>query len=166
MKNQYEYTINSTEDIHKALDEAEREGYELTHYNSALYLRGTAGEPISVDDSLSNLHVVAYGPAPVWVSGEGETTVIADESAVVYATEGSVVAAYGSATVYAYDRAEVVVQMEAAVFVASDNVDVEAWDSSKVYLPSSGVDGSRAQVLLEGDAEIIRGVDVSRGLAN
>lgn len=166
MKNQYEYTINSTEDIRKALSEAEREGYELTHYNSAFYLRGTAGEPISVDDSLANLHVTAYGPAPVWVSGEGETTVIAEESAVVYAREGSVVDAYNSATVYAYDHAEVVGQMEAAVYVASDNVDVEAWGSSKVYLPSSGVDGSQAQVRLEGGAEIIRGVDVSRGLAN
>ena len=166
MKNQYEYTINSTEDIRKALSEAEREGYKLTHYNSAFYLRGTAGEPISVDDSLANLHVTAHGPAPVWVSGEGETTIIAEESAVVYATEGSVVDAYDSATVYAYNRAEVVVQMEAAVYVASDNVDVEAWGSSTVYLPSSGVDGSRAQVRLEGDAEIIRGVDVSTGLAN
>lgn len=166
MKNQYEYTINSTEDIPRAMAEAEREGYDLTYYNSAFYLRGTAGEPISVDDSLANLHVTAYGPAPVWVSGKGDTTVIAEESAVVYATEGSVVDAYDSATVYAYDRAEVVVQMEAAVYVASDNVDVEAWGSSKVYLPSSGVDGSRAQVRLEDDAEIIRGVDVSMGLAN
>lgn len=166
MKNQYKYTINSTNDIRKALADAERNGYDLTHYNSAFYLRGTAGEPISVDESLANLFVTAYGPAPVWVSGEGETTVIAEESAVVYATEGGVVDAYGSATVYAYDRAEVVVQMEAAVYVASDNVDVEAWGSSKVYLPTSGVDGSRAQVRLEGDAKIIRGVDVSVGLAN
>lgn len=166
MKNQYEYTINSTEDISRALADAESNGYDLTHYNSAFYLRGTAGEPISVGDSLANLFVTAYGPAPVWVSGEGETTVIAEESAVVYATEGGVVDAYASATVYAYDRAEVVVQMGAAVYVASDNVDVEAWGSSKVYLPTSGVDGSRAQVRLEGDAKIIRGVDVSVGLAN
>lgn len=166
MKNQYEYTINSTEDISRALADAESNGYDLTHYNSAFYLRGTAGESISVDDSLANLYVVAYGPAPVWVSGDGETTVLAEESAVVYATGGGVVDAYDSATVYAYDRAGVAVQMEAAVYVASDNVDVEAWGSSKVYLPSSGVDGSRAQVRLEGDAEIIRGVDVSMGLAN
>ena len=40
MKNQYEYAINSTEDIRKALDEAECEGYALSHYNSAFYLRG------------------------------------------------------------------------------------------------------------------------------
>lgn len=166
MKNQYEYTINSTEDISRALADAESNGYDLTHYNSAFYLRGTAGEAISVDDTLATLHVVTYGPAPVWVSGEGETTVLAEESAVVYATGGGVVDAYDSATVYAYDRAGVVVQMEAAVYVASDNVDVEAWGSSKVYLPTSGVDGSRAQVRLEGDAEIIRGVDVSMGLAN
>lgn len=166
MKNQYEYTINSTEDISRALADAESNGYDLTHYNSAFYLRGTAGKPILVGDSLANLYAVAYGPAPVWVSGEGETTVLAKESAVVYATEGGVVDAYDSATVYAYDRAEVVVQMEAAVYVASDNAYVEAWGSSKVYLPSSGVDGSQAQVRLEGDAEIIRGVDVSMGLAN
>ena len=166
MKNQYEYTINSTEDISRALADAESNGYDLTHYNSAFYLRGTAGEPISVDDSLATLFVTAYGSAPVWVSGEGETTVIAEESAVVHATEGSVVDAYDSATVYAYNRAQVVVQMEASVYVASDDVDVEAWGSSKVYRPSPGVDGSRAQVRLEGDAEIIRGVDVSMGLAN
>lgn len=166
MKNQYEYTINSTEDITRALAEAEREGYELTHYNSAFYLRGAAGEPISVDDTLANLHVVTYGPAPVWVSGEGETTVIAEESAVVYATEGGVVDAYDSATVYAYNRSEVVVQMDAAVYVASDDVAVEAWGDSKVYLPSGGVDGSKAFVRLEEDAKIIRGVDVSGGLTN
>lgn len=166
MKNQYKYTINSTEDISRALADAESNGYDLTHYNSAFYLRGTAGEPISVGDSLANLHVTAYGPAPVWVSGTGETTAIAEESAVIYATESGAVDAYDSVTVYAYDRAQVIVQMEASVYVASDDVDVEAWGSSKVYLPSDGVDGSRAQVRLEGDAEIIRGVDVSTGLAN
>ncbi len=166
MKNQYEYTINSTEDISRALAEAERKGYELTHYNSAFYLRGTAGKSISVDDSLANLHVVAYGPAPVWVSGRGDTTVIAEKSSVVYAIEEGVVDAYDSATVYAYDRAEVVVQMEATVYVASDGVDVEAWGNSKVYLPSSGVDGSQAEVRLQNGAQIIRGVDVSMGLTN
>lgn len=156
MKNQYEYTINSTEDISRALADAESNGYDLTHYNSAFYLRGTAGEPISVDDSLASLHVTAYGPAPVWVSGEGDTTVIAEESAVVYATEGSIVDAYDSATVYAYDRAEVVVQMGAAVYVASDTVDVEAWGSSKVYLPAPGVDGSLAWVRTADGAQVIR----------
>lgn len=166
MKNQYEYTINSTEDITRALMEAEHEGYELTHYNSAFYLRGTAGEPISVDDSLANLYVTAYGPAPVLVSGEGEVTVIAEESAVVYATEAGNVDAYDSSTVYAYDLAQAVVQMEASVYVASDDVDVEAWGSSKVYLPSGGVKGSKAFVRLEEDAKIIRGVDVSMGLTN
>lgn len=166
MKNQYEYTINSTEDISRALADAESNGYDLTHYNSAFYLRGTAGEPISVGDSLANLHVVAYGPAPVWVSGEGDTTVIAEESSVIYAIEEGIVDAYDSSTVYAYDRAQIAVQMEASVYVASDDVDVEAWGSSKVYLPSDGVEGSKAFVRLEGDAEIIRGVDVSMGLAN
>lgn len=163
MKNQYEYTINSTEDIRKALDEAERAGYELSHYNSAFYLRGTAGEPISVDDSLANLYVVAYGPAPVWVSGEGETTVIAEENAVVYATEGSRVDAYDSAAVYAYDRSDVAVQMEAAVYVASDDVDVEAWGDSKVYLPAEGVAGANSSIRSEGASKVIRGVaDPSR----
>lgn len=166
MRNQYEYTINSTEDISRALADAESNGYDLTHYNSAFYLRGTAGEPISVDDSLANLHVTAYGPAPVWVSGEGDTTVIAEKSVVVYAIGGGVVDAYDSSTVYAYDHSTVVVNMDASVYVASDNVDAEAWGSSKVYLPSSGVEGSKAFVRLEGDAEIIRGVDVSMGLTN
>jgi hypothetical protein len=166
MKNQYEYTINSTADIREALYEAEREGYDLTSYNSAFYLRGASDEPISVDDSLANLHVVAYGPAPVWVSGEGEVTVIAEESATVYATESSVVDAYDSSTVYAYDRSEVVVQMEASVYVASDDVDVEAWGDSKVYLPSSGVAGSQAQVRLKGGGQCIRGISESMSLTN
>lgn len=166
MKNQYEYTINSTEDISRALADAESNGYDLTHYNSAFYLRGTAGSPISVDDSLANLHVVAYGPAPVWVSGEGATTVIAEESAVVHATEGSIVDAYDSATVYAYDRAEVVVQMGAAVYVDSDTVDVEACGSSKVYLPAPGVDGSLAWVHTADGAQVIRGSAVPKDPAN
>lgn len=158
MKNQYEYTINSTEDIRKALDEAERKGYDLTHYNSAFYLRGTSGNPISVDDSLANLYVVAYGPAPVWVSGEGETTVIAEESSVIYATAGGVVDAYDSATVYAYDRSDVVVQMNASVYVASDEVAVEAWGDSKVYLPAEGVAGANPSLRQEGASKVIRGV--------
>ena len=158
MKNQYEYTINSTDDIRKALDEAEREGYDLTFYNSAFYLRGKAGESISVDDSLANLYVVTYGPAPVWVSGRGRVTVRAEENAVVYATEGSVVDAYDSATVYAYDRAEVVVQMEASVYVSSDGVDVGAWGDSRVYLPAEGSAGADPRLRVEGDAKVIRGV--------
>lgn len=166
MKNQYEYTINSTEDIRKALDEAEREGYYLTNYNSAFYLRGTAGEPISVDDSLANLHVVAYGPAPVWVSGEGEVTVIAEKSAVVYATESSVVDAYDSSTVYAYDRSEVVVQMEASVYVSSDDVFVEAWGDSKVYLPADGSVGADPHLRVEDGGKVIRGGSTPFGTEN
>lgn len=166
MKNQYEYTINSTEDIARALAEAEREGYDLTLYNSAFYLRGTAGEPISVDDSLANLYVVAYGPAPVYVSGEGEVTVRAEGSAVVYATERGLVDAYDSATVYAYDRAQVDVSMEASVYAASDDADIEAFGSSRVYLPGAGAEGSRAWVHLEGDSELIRGVTVPANLPN
>lgn len=158
MKNQYEYTINSTEDIRKALDEAERGGCELTHYNSAFYLRGTAGKPISVDDSLANLFVVAYGPAPVWVSGEGETTVLAERSTVVYAIEGGVVDAYDSSTVYAYDHSTVAVQMDASVCVASDAVYVEAWGDSKVYLPAEGLAGANPHLRLEGASKVIRGV--------
>ena len=166
MKNQYEYTINSTEDIRKALRDAEREGYELTHYNSAFYLRGTAGRPISVDDSLANLYVVAYGPAPVWVSGEGETIVIAEGSAVVYATEGGVVDAYDSSTVYAYDRSDVVVQVEASVYVSSDDVAVEAWGDSKVYLPAEGSAGADPHLRVMGDAKVIRRVTGSAGAEN
>lgn len=166
MKNQYEYTINSTEDIRKALDEAEREGYYLSHYNSAFYLRGAAGESISVDDSLANLCVVAYGPASVWVSGEGETTVIAEGSSVVYAIEGGVVDAYDSSTVYAYDRSNVTVQMEASVYVASDDVSVEAWGDSKVYLPTEGSSGADPHLRVEGDAKVIRGGTDSAADAN
>nr|DAD85974.1 MAG TPA: hypothetical protein [Phage sp. ct4bw6] len=157
MKNQYEYTINSTEDISRALAEADRENIYLTHYNSAFYLRGDAGTSISVDDSLADLYVVAYGPAPVWVSGEGRTTVIAEESAVVYATKAGVVDAYDSSTVYAYDRSTVVVQMDASVYVSSDDVDVEAWGDSKVYLPAEGVEGADPSLRVEGAAKVIRG---------
>ena len=166
MKNQYEYTIDSTDDIRKALADAERNGYYLSFYNSAFYLRGTAGQPISVDDSLANLYVVTYGPAPVWVSGEGEVTVRAEGNAVVYATEGRLVDAYDSATVYAYDRAQVDVSVNASVYVASDDADVEAFGNSKVYLPSDGVAGAQAWVRLEGDAEIIRGVASPESLDN
>ena len=166
MKNQYEYTINSTEDIRKALDEAERGGYSLNRYNSAFYLRGVAGESISVDDSLANLYVVAYGPAPVRVSGEGETTVIAKGSAVVYAVEGGVVDAYDFSTVYAYNRSEVAVQMGASVYVASDDVAVEAWGDSKVYLPAEGSAGADPHLRVEGDAKVIRGVTDSAGAEN
>ena len=129
-------------------------------------MRGEAGNSISVDDSLATLYVVAYGPASVWVSGEGAVTVRAEEGVVVYATEGSLVDAYDSATVYAYDRSQVDVSMDASVYVASDDVDVEAFGASKVYLPSDGVAGSRAFVHLEGDSKIIRNIDVPQGLTD
>ena len=156
MKNQYEYTINSTEDIAQALAAAERNGYDLAVYNSAFYLRGEAGSPISVDDSLAGLYVVAYGPAPVRVSGEGKVTVRAENESVVYAWEGSSVDAYTSATVYAYDRSLVDVSEEASVYVSSDGVDVNAYDHSRVYLPDPGVAGSQARVSLNNDASLIR----------
>lgn len=159
MKNQYEYTINSTEDIAEALAEAEREGYYLTFYNSAFYLRGTAGKPISVDDSLANLCVIAYGPAPVWVSGEGKVTVRAENSAVVYASEDSVVDAYGSATVYAYDRSLVDASMGASVYVASDDVNASVFGEAKIYLPSPGVPGSKAVVNQPDDSDNIIRLD-------
>ena len=155
MKNQYEYTINSTEDINRALAEAGREGYDLTHYNSAFYLRGEEGRPISVDGSLKDLFVTAYGPAPVYASGG--TTVIAEGDAVVYAMDGAVVDAYDRATVYAYYDAQVDVSMDASVYVASDDVDVNAWGTSKVYLPPASAGGSDAHVNLKDGARIIRG---------
>lgn len=146
MKNQYEYTINSTDDIRRALEEAEREGYELTYYTASFYLVGVAGEVISVDDSLADLYVVTRGPAPVRVSGEGKTTLIAEGSAVVYATEGSLVDSYDSATVYAYDHSEVDVSTGSSVYVASDDVLVNAFGDAKVYLPAPGKPGAGATV--------------------
>lgn len=166
MKNRYEYTIDSTEDIRTALEEVDREDFYLTYDNSVFRLRGTADASILVDDSLADLYVVACGPAPVWVFGEGKTTVIAERSSVVYAAEGSVVDAYDSATVYAYDRASVDVSMEASVYVSSDGVEVEAWGDAKVYLPSEEVGGSHASVRREGGARIIRGVDATDNLCN
>lgn len=101
---------------------------------------------------------MTYGPAPVWVSGEGETVAIAEESAVVYATEGSSVDAYDSSTVYAYDRSKAVVQMDAAVYVSSDDVTVEAWGDSRVYLPAEGIAGANPSLRLDGASKVIRGV--------
>ena len=155
MKNQYEYTINSTEDIDRALAEAEREGYDLTHYNSAFYLRGEGDRSISVDGSLKDLHVTAYGPARVYVSGGA--TVIAEDDAVVYAMDEAIVDAYDRATVYAYYDAQVDVSMDASVYVASDDVYVNAWGTSKVYLPPASAGGSSAYVNLNANAKIIRG---------
>ena len=66
--------------------------------------------------------------------------------------------AYDSATVYAYDRSDVVVQMNASVYVASDEVAVEAWGDSKVYLPAEGVEGANPSLRQEGDSKVIRGV--------
>lgn len=154
MKDQYEYTINSTDDISRALAEAEREGYELTHYTARFDLRGKAGVPISVDDSLKDLHVVAHGPAPVYVS-DG-VTVIAEDSATVYATEDGLVDAYDSATVYAYDRSEVDVSGDASVYIASDDVIVNAFGDAKVYLPAPGTPGSRATINVLDGANLIQ----------
>lgn len=154
MKDQYEYTINSTDDISRALEEAEREGYELTHYTARFDLRGEAGRQISVDSSLEDLHVVAYGPSPVYVSGGA--VVIAKESATVYATEDGLVDAYDSATVYAYDRSEVDVSCDASVYVASDDVIVNAFGDARVYLPAHGAAGSRATVNVPDGANLIR----------
>lgn len=154
MKDQYEYTINSTDDINRALAEAAREGYELTHYTARFDLRGEGGVPISVDGSLKNLHAVAHGPAPVYVS-DG-TTVIAEDSATVYATGDGFVDAYDSATVYAYDRSEVDVSCDACVYIASDDVIVNAFGDARVYLPAHGAAGSRATVNVPDGANLIR----------
>lgn len=156
MKNQYEYTINSTDDIRKAFDEAERENICLTPYNSAFHLRGAEGDTISVDDSLANLYAEARGPAVVRASGEGRTTVITKESAVVYATKGSVVDAYDSATVYAYDRSDANVSMDSSVYVCSNDVVVGAFDNARVYLPATGSDGSQAVVGVSGASNLIQ----------
>lgn len=155
MKNQYEYTINSSEDIGRALEEAEREGYDLTYYTSAFYLRGEAGKPITVDASLKDLFVTAYGPAPVYVFGD-EVTVTAENSSTVYAMSGSVVDASDSATVYAYDRAEVDVSMNASVYAASDDVVITAYGDSRVYLPAPGIPGSEASVSVPDPANLIQ----------
>lgn len=159
MKAQYTWTINSPQDIDRALAEADREGYELTFYTSRLDLRGVPGSPISVDGRLENIYVVAHGPAPVYA--EGSTTVQAVDSAVVYATAESTVDAYDAATVYAYDDAQVDVSTDAAVYAASDDVDINAYGSGRVYLPSEGA-GARASVHLHAStSKIIRAASSS-----
>ena len=155
MKDQYTWTIDSTQSLDRALAEADREGYELTFYTSRFDLRGDPGSPISVDGRLENLYVVAYGPAPVYV--EGGAVVQAVESSVVYAGDGGVVDAYDTATVYAYDDAQVDVSMNASVYAVSDDVDINAYGSSRVYLPSEGTAGANASVRLnDSTAKIIR----------
>jgi hypothetical protein len=166
MVNEHYFKINSTEDISAALSKAEHEGIDLDYFNSIFLIIGERGRSISVDDSLRGLHVVATGPAPVWVSGEGEAVVIARESATIYATEGSSVRAHDEATVYAYDRAQVEVLNSASVYVASDDVDVEAYGYSTVYLPDPGEAGSTAEIYVEDDAKVIRGVSASMSWAN
>ena len=159
MKDQYTWTINSPQDLDRALAEADRGAYELTFYTSRFDLRGTSGSPISVDGRLENLYVVAHGPAPVYV--EGSAAVQAVGSAVVYATAGSTVDAYDTATVYAYDDAQVDVSMDAAVYAASDDVDINAYGSGRVYLPSEGA-GARASVHLhDATAKMIRAASSS-----
>jgi hypothetical protein len=148
--NQSFYTIDSTDDISRALSEARRDGCELTYSNAVFSIYGKVGSSILVDDSLAGLHVVAFGPAPVVVSGS-ETLVQVKGSAVAYATEGSRVDAYDSATVYAYDRARVIVSMESSVYVASDDVLVDAHGDSKVYLPAYPRAGAFAEVDLRSD---------------
>lgn len=155
MKDQYTWTINTTQDLNRALAEADREGYKLTFYNSRFDLRGDRGTPVSVDGRLKNLYVVAHGPAPVYV--EGGAVVQALDSSVAYASDGGVVDAYNTATVYAYDDAQVDVSMDASVYAVSDDVDINAYGSSRVYLPSEGTAGSNASVHLHNSAaEIIR----------
>lgn len=159
MINQHYFRIHSTEDIAQALKKAEQEDLALDFFNSIFLIRGERGRLVSVDDSLAGLHVVALGPAPVRVSGGGELAVIAEETATVYAAGDSAVHASDSATVYAYDRAEVIVRMEASVYVSSDDVYVEAWEDSKVYLPAKGSEGAEAEVRVADRVQIIRGVD-------
>lgn len=161
MKDQYEYTINSTYDIARALEEAELAGYELTHYTSRFDLRGQAGVPISVDSSLKDLHVVAHGPAPVYVSGGA--TVIAEDASVVYASGDGLVDAYDSATVYAYDSSEVAVSGNASVHVASDDVIVNAFGDATVYLPAQRVAGSRALVNATDGANLLQAPTAALG---
>lgn len=150
MKDQYPWTINSTQDINRALAEADRAGYELTFYTSRFDLRGKPGVPISVDGRLKNLHVIAHGPASVYV--EEGATVEALESSVIYVGSGGTVDAYDSATVYAYDDASVSLSMNASAYVSSDDVDVEAYGNSRTYLPSDGTPGSKASVSLNDSA--------------
>lgn len=105
MVNEHYFKINSTEDIRKALDEAEREGHDLTFYNSIFLILGERGRPISVDDS-----------------------------------------------------AQVDVSMDAAVYVASDDVCVTAGGDSRIYLPAEGIAGADPYLHLEGSSKVIRGV--------
>ncbi len=155
MRTRHQWTIDSTDDIHKTLRGWAEGGAPADRYSVRFDLRGSTGNPISVPNLLRGFYVVAHGPAPVYVGGD--TTVQAVESAVVYTTEDGVVEAYDSATVYAYGRSEVTLDNEAAVFVASDDVLVTAYGSGTVHLPAGGFPGSAATVQLEGEAaRIIR----------
>lgn len=138
MINEYQITIDSNDAISEMLAEAKRRGISYDYYNACIYLRGASGTSIEVGKELRGLYVVATGPA------------------VVHVRENDSIIAEDSATVHAYDRATVAVNMEASVYVASDDVAVESWgDSTKVYLPAEGSAGANPHLRVEGDAKVI-----------
>lgn len=140
----YEHIINSGGDVTVARSRALAEGVELTFYNSLFVIRGEVGHPVPVDNRLYNLHVIAEGPAPVWLSGEAGLR--AEESVVVHASENSYVEARDSATVYAYGNAVVSAQDNATVYAGSDTVTITATGRARVFLPQKGQPGAEATV--------------------
>lgn len=140
----YEHIINSGGDVTVARSRALAEGVELTFYNSLFVIRGEVGHPVPVDNRLYNLHVIAEGPAPVWLSGEAGLR--AEESVIVHASENSYVEARDSATVYAYGNAVVSAQDDATVYAGSDTVTITATGRARVFLPQKGQPGAEATV--------------------
>lgn len=154
MVNEYQITINSTDDISRMLAEAERLGIAYDYYNACIYLRGASGTSIDVGEALKGLYVVAEGAAIVHVR-EG-ASVIAEGSATVHVHDDSSTVARSRATVYAHDSALVTLEDQSSAYVTSDDVEVLAQDDSTVYLPAERSAGADPIVELRDSAEVIR----------
>lgn len=155
MINEYQITINSTDDISKMLADAERRGILYDYYNACIYLRGGSGTSIEVGSELRGLYVVALGPAVVH-AGEG-VSIIAENSATVHAHERVYVNARERSRVYAHEGSIVDLKDEAVAYIDSDDVEVLATDDSIAYLPAEGAPGAEACAEALDNAKIIRG---------
>lgn len=155
MINEYQITINSTDDISKMLADAERRGILYDYYNACIYLLGGSGTSIEVGSELRGLYVVASGPAAVH-AGEG-ASIIAENSVTVHARGRAYVKARDHSQVYAHEESIVDLEDRAVVYIDSDDVEVLATDDSIAYLPAEGAPGAEACAEAIDNAKIIRG---------
>lgn len=154
MINEYQITIDSTDDISKMLSEAKRQGIIYDYYNACIYLRGASGTSIEVGKELRGLYVVATGPAVV--HARENASIIAENSAVVHAHGRTYVKARERSQVYAHEESIVDLEEGAVAYVDSDDVEILANDDSRAYLPADGEPGAGACAEALDNAEIVR----------